>query len=452
MKQQLIIQNASLIDGTGAPPRAGTVWIEDDTIVAVGADADAKARDNPKAKRVDAKGLTVMPGLIDAHCHTTFDETAGHDEVFYHRRPGLSAVIAGRHLRRILTAGVTGILDPDSIFDLGVDMKDAIDCGVIEGPRMVCGGYALMTSVGGAAGRLMPDEGTLAYARIVRTKDEIAAEVRRQIKIGCDWIKVHVTGSFSHRRSEGEMLTWTPEELKLVVDLAHDLGIPVMGHCRDSRSIVESCKAGFDQIIHATNMDDRAIEALVKRGAHIVPAFTFQANLAEFGDSIHASPAMQDLFRREIEESAAALVKAFRAGVPMLTGSEAGFSVTPYGDWHHRELEVFVNYLGLTPLEAIKCATESGGLALAKKAKVGTIAPGRKADLIGVAGDPSKDVGILGDRDKIKFVMLGGKQIDLTRTEPERKPIPGWRTADFGEILTQDIVRKTRDRGLRKTA
>jgi imidazolonepropionase-like amidohydrolase len=128
----------------------------------------------------------------------------------------------------------------------------------------------------------------------------------------------------------------------------------------------------------------------------------------------------------------------------MLCGTESGFSVTPYGDWHYREMEVFIKHIGLTPLEAISCGTKSGALVLRMKDQVGTLEAGRLADLIVVDGDPSRDITVLGRRDKLRMVMLGGKSIDLTRTEPERKPMAEWRTHDFGSILTQSIVQQAR--------
>lgn len=441
---KLLIQNANLIDGTGAPARKASLLVSGDRIEAVGSAADDSAAHAPDIQRMDAAGLSVMPGLIDGHVHSTFDDAAGHDELFYHRRPGMAAITAARNVRNMLTAGVTGFFDADSLFDLGVEVRDAIQYGVIEGPRMAVGGYALMTSVGGAAGRLMPDTGTMAYARMVQGKDEIMAEVRRQIKIGCDWIKVHVTGSFAHRRSEGEFVTFTMEELRLICDIAHSFGIPVAGHCRGAKSIRMACEAGFDQVIHATQMDEPALEALVKHGAFIVPALTFQANLMEFGDAINASPMMQDIFRKEIETSAEMFHKAYKAGVPVLCGTESGFSVTPYGDWHYREMEVFVKFFGLSTLEAIQCGTQYGALALRMKGQVGTLEAGRLADLIVVDGDPSRDITVLGRRDKLRMVMLGGKPVDLQRVEPERRPMPEWRTHDFGRILTKSIVEQAR--------
>lgn len=443
-KTVCLFKNGNIIDGTGKAPFQGSVLIEGDTIIAVGEQADQVAATKSGVKVMDISGKTIMPGLIDAHVHSTFDDAAGHDELFYHRRPGMAAITTVRNVRKILTAGVTGFFDVDSIFDLGIDIKEAIKHGVIEGPRMAAGSYALMTSVGGAAGRLMPDSGTMAYARLVNGKDEIVAEVRRQVKQGADWIKVHVTGSLGHRRSEGELITFTKDELRLITDIAHDMGVQVAGHCRSAKSVAVTCEAGFDQIIHATFMDDAAIDALVKYGAHVVPALTFQANLMEFGDAIHASPAMQDLFRNEIEVSAKAFRKAYDAGVPVLTGSESGFSVTPYGDWHYREMEVFVKYLGLTPVQAIQCATEKGALCLRMKDKVGTVQKDRLADLLIVNGDPSKDVTLLGKRENLDAVLLGGRFIDLGREDLPRTNMPEWRCHDFGEILTKDTVRNAR--------
>jgi imidazolonepropionase-like amidohydrolase len=138
------------------------------------------------------------------------------------------------------------------------------------------------------------------------------------------------------------------------------------------------------------------------------------------------------------------LAKAYKAGVPVLCGTESGFSVTPYGDWHYREMEVFVKHLGLTPLQAIQCATQSGALALRMKDKVGTIEAGRLADLLLIDGDPSKDVSVVGRRDKLRMVMLGGKPIDLLRTDPDRTPLPEWRVHEFGSILSKEVVQQAR--------
>src|SRR6266850_566989 len=244
----MLIFNGRIIDGTGAEPRAGSVLIQGEHIVAVGYTADEQAAGHRDLRRIDARGGTVMPGLIDGHCHVSFDEPNSNDELFFHRRQGLAAIIAARNARTILQSGVTGIMDADSIFEIGIDLRDAIEAGIIDGPRISAGAYALWTSVGGTAGRLIPDSGVMGYGKVVSGKAEIVAEVRRQIKNGADWIKVHVTGLVPRHPLRGEVKSWTRDELKLVCDTAHELGIPVLGHCRGARSITECVAAGMDLI------------------------------------------------------------------------------------------------------------------------------------------------------------------------------------------------------------
>ena len=450
-----LIENARILDGLGAPAFVGAVLIEGDRIVTVGRAGNGQrsdvgdAPDRANMRRIDAAGATLMPGLIDAHCHITFDEPSSNDELFFHRRAGLAAIIAARNVKKLLRAGVTGFLDADCIFDIGVDLRDAIAADVLEGPRMATGGYALLTSVGGTAGRLIPDEGTRGYAVVVRSPDEIRAEVRRQIKLGVDWIKVHVTGltpqqnrpeqNSPQQKSKGEAQAFTFDELRLICDTAHELGIPVTGHCRGAASIRDAVLAGFDMILHATFMDEDTLQLVIDRKVPLVPTFTFQANLLDFGDSVGADARLKDIYKREIEDSAKQLRRVFDAGVPLLCGSESGFSLTPYGDWHYREMQVFVESLGLTPLQAIRCATYECGRAIGLQGETGCIAPGKLADLILVDGEPDRDVRVLGNRRRIKHVFVGGREADLTDHEPPRKPIAGWRVSPYSRgILTRD--------------
>ena len=426
----LLIRNASIIDGTGKAPFDGDLLVRDTRIVAIGS-----IDDEPGLQTLDATGLTLMPGLIDAHCHITFDEPRSNDELFFHRRAGLAAIIAARNVQRLLRAGVTGFLDADCIYDLGVDLRDAIDSGVIEGPRMTTGSYALLTSVGGTAGQLIPDHGTRGYAKIVSNPAEIVAEVRRQVKTGVDWIKVHVTGLVPRQRDAGEIQAWSLDELRCVCDTAHELGVPVVGHCRNATSIRNSVRAGMDMILHATFMDEPTLEEVIEAKVPLVPTFTFQANLADYGERVGAHPDLREVFRREIEDSAQTLRRAYDAGVPLLCGSESGFSLTPYGDWHYRELQVFVEALGLTPLQAISCATREGARALGLAGQVGELAEGQLADLLLFDGDPSADVRILGERSRIKAVYVGGRAIDLEDRELARRPIPGWRTSAYSDAI-----------------
>ena len=439
----ILIRNGLIIDGTGAEPFAGDVLIQNNRIVAVGPDAANQCLDGAEIQALDAAGCRVMPGMIDSHCHISFDQPNSNDELFFHRRYGLAALVAGVNAQKVLRAGFTSFFDADCVFDVGVDLRDAIEGGVIEGPRMTTGGNVLINCIGGTAARLLPDEGTRGYARIVHTPDEIVKEIHKQIKMGVDWIKVHVSGlPIRPGKTGGEISTWTPDELKLVCDTAHQFGIPVVGHCRDAVSTRDAALAGFDMILHATYMDDEALQAVIDNKVPLVPTFTFQANLADFGGAIGSDEHLREVFRAEITESIGTLRAAFDAGVPLLTGSESGFSLTPYGDWHYRELQVFVEDLGMTPLEAINSATEQGARALKLEGELGCIAPGYLADILIFNGEPEKTITQLGEQERFRYIIKDGCVVNTETALPSDWQLPGWRVSEYSEqVLTKKLVK-----------
>lgn len=436
MPRAVYIRNGSLIDGAGSAPVGGTdVVVNGDTIVAVGQSGTLTAPID--AIEIDASGATVMPGIIDAHCHITFDDVESNDELFFHRPPTTAAMIALFNLPKLLRAGVTSMMDPDTVMGIGPEVRDVVESGAFPGPRIKTGVQALLTSVGGTAGRLIPNDGKLGYAAVVNTLDEMVIETRRQIKHGADWIKIHATGSIPTH--QGELQVWTFDEIKAVCDTAHALGVPVTAHCRNATSTRDAALAGVDLILHASFMDDQALEAIIDKGAAICPTFTFLANLADFGDRVGAGVGMQDVFRGEIKSTAAMIRKAFDAGVPILCGSESGFSLTPYGHWHAREMEVFVDELGLSPVEAIMCATKSNAIAMRMEGELGVVAQGFRADVLVVNGDAAADIRLLQDRRNLRAVISRGEVVDLSGEWPERRRIPGEKVASWAaEVLTYD--------------
>ena len=279
----------------------------------------------------------------------------------------------------------------------------------------------------------------IGYGKVVNGPDEIISEVRRQIKMGADWIKVHVSGLIPSHKKRGELSVWSKDELELVCKVAHDLDTPVMGHCRGAISVRDAALSGFDMILHGTLMDEEALEAVIKKNVALVPTFTFQANLIDHGNSIGASEFIKDLFRREIEDSCQMLRKAYENGVKILCGSESGFSVTPYGHWHYREMEVLIKEMGFTELEAIKSATSDNAFTIQLEGKLGRVEEGCIADLILINKNPVKDISVLGNLKNIELVMKDGI-IQKFYDQPERKPISGWRVTNLGEILTQNVA------------
>ena len=437
MSTAIHIANGTVIDGSGAPPRRADVVIDGDNIVAVGRPADVAGKVPVDAMTIDASGCVVMPGLIDAHCHITFDDVQSNDELFFHRPPTIAALLTVFNLPKLLLAGVTSIVDPDTIMGIGPQVRDVVNAGAFDGPRICTGVQALLTSVGGTAGRLIPDDGAVGYAAIVNTIDEMVTTTRRQIKYGADWIKIHATGSIPTHK--GELQVWKLDEMKAVCDTAHELGVPVMAHCRNASSTRDAALAGVDLILHASFIDDDGLQAVIDNGAAICPTFTFLANLADYGERVGAGTGMKDIFEGEIKATAAMLRDAYDAGVPILSGSESGFALTPYGHWHAREMEVLVNELGLTPVEAITCATKNNALAMKMQGQLGVIADDYRADVIVVDGDPAVDVTVLQDRHRLRAVISRGKVFDLTTPWPERAALAGEKVANWADqILTYE--------------
>lgn len=418
------VVNGVVLDGTGAEPRTESVLMEDGLVVAVGAEADGRIQGVDGITRIDAAGKTVMPGLIDAHTHLSFGEPTGNDELFFHRTEAFSSMLSAHNSRKVLRAGVTSVLDADCLWNIGVELRDAIESGFVEGPRVRSGGQALMTMLGGTAGRLIKDEGTTGYATVVHDVDGITREVRRQIKYGVDWIKIMATGLLPSVKGP-EVKVWSKREMQAVCDAAHDLATPVVAHCRNSISTKEAAEAGVDLIYHSSYMDEEALEAVVASGATLCPTLTLLGNLVDYGERVGTAPELLDVFRAELEVTGEMIGRAHQAGVRVITGSETGFAVTPCGEWHARELDMLVRYAGFSPMEAIVAATSEAAWAMKLEGRLGVLAPGMIADLIVVDGDPLRDVTVLLGEGAIHEVVKDGRRVDLTRPLPERKPRAG---------------------------
>ncbi len=442
--EAILFHSGKLIDGAGRVATDDPVLVAGDRIVAIGTAAVDQSSQYPALTSVDLKGDLLMPGMIDSHCHISFDEPMTNDELFFHRRAGLATLVAAVNAQKVLRAGVTSILDADCIFDVGVDLRDAIEGGVIEGPRIATGGNALINSIAGTASRLLPNQGRRGYGVVVHTHDEIVQEIHAQVKLGVDWIKVHVSGlPLRPAKTEGEIQTWSYDDLKRVCDTAHQLGVPVAGHCRNASSTRDAARAGFDLILHATYMDKEATQAVIDARVPLVPTFTFQANLADFGAAIGADETLRQVFRDEISGSSEALREAFNAGIPILSGSETGFSITPYGQWHYRELKLLQEHLGMSAEQAIQSATGHGGLALRRSHDLGLIQAGYLADLLIVDAAVTDDLDLLGKQDTIRAIYKSGKLVDVSAPLPENWNIPGWRISEFSnQVLTQALARE----------
>lgn len=446
VQAMMLIRGGRLINGNGdAPVADGAVLIEGERIRAVGARRDVERGlepKNPVLTIIEAAGKTIMPALIDSHCHLNYGEPVNEEELDLYTPMEYRALRAAWNAQKVLRAGVTNICDPGSTGLVSVAVRDAIDAGMFEGPRVTAGGRYLSTHQSITdyyptwIGAPVTSSGVLTL-----TKDEMVREVRRQAKEGVDVIKVAGSGqSLFNVYANSDTEAFTLEELKTIVDTAHRVGKKVTTHARSGKAAADAARAGVDWIQHASFMTDEDLEVVVKAGIPICPTWTILANAAEWGSEFGVPPVLIDEFKRELEIGAKALRRAYEAGVKLMMGSEAGFAITPYGHWHARELELFVRYLGLTPMEAILTATKYNRLALRNGSEVGLLEAGKLADVLVVDGDPLADIRVLQERERLSVIVQGGRRVDTDRPWPERRVWPYERVMTLGGLMTREAV------------
>jgi imidazolonepropionase-like amidohydrolase len=258
-------------------------------------------------------------------------------------------------------------------------------------------------------------------AVLVKTRDDLVEAVRYQVKDEVDAIKV--SGSNDNLITPDALGTsaFTDEEFRIIADETHRLGKICCVHARSTESILGAARAKFDLIFHASYIDDAGIEACLRAGSVITPTLTLLVNLIAAGRQ-QAGASGIAAFQREVDAASTNLPRAYRAGIPLIAGSESGWSPVPYGQWHAKEMQIFVELLGMTPLEAIHAGTLAGTRVLRRFGKdVGKLEAGRYADLLVVDGDPTRDITLLQQKKRIRHVFKGGRLVDRTPPEPRRE-------------------------------
>jgi len=353
----------------------------------------------------DVGGHTVMPGLIDAHMHISFGEPQSEEELYIYTPSAYRAVRAAANAEKVLLAGVTSATDPGGPVGVATAVRDAVDAGLIQGPRLSAAGRQITTQQG--IGDTMPrwvDIEEFSYGALVRGRDDLLDEIRNEVKDGVDLIKIAGSGP-----GTTEFGAFRLDELELAVDEAHRLERPVAMHARSRQSIADAAAAGIDWIMHASYMDSATLETVIANGTPLVPAMTLLVNSIEGGTM--RAPA-KEAMQRELDAAVSILTKAYEQGATIIAGSESGFAMTPYGQWHTRELEIFVSHLGMSDMRAILCMTRDAAAAAPRHADmIGTLTPGKYADILVVDGKPDSDVRILADHARFTAIIKGGAEV-----------------------------------------
>ena len=433
----LLITGARVIDGRGNPPVNDTpVLVHGDTIAAVG--HGASLEDIPRGDDVsviDASGKVLMPGLIDAHCHLTYGESKTQEDQDLYTSVESRTLAAAHNVVKMLDAGVTSFCEPGGSYYIGVAIRDAIESGMLVGPRMTSAGRYLTTS-NGIADFYPTAVGTPdgSVGLLTNSASEMVAAVRVHVKNGVDLIKLADS-------PYGEFQAFTYDELAAIVEVAHQLHRKVTIHARGSGEVSAAIRAGVDWIMHGNLMNDEVIALLAESGIPLCPTLLLHANWSQYGHLYGVPASIREGTKRMMEVSADTLHKAHDAGVEFMMGTDTGFAATPYGEWHARELELLMDVAGLSALEAIRAGTESSALSVNGEGLIGVVAPGMKADLLVVNGDPSRDITVLQDRERLVHVISRG-------TPHRRSDISSWRLDEeqllSAGYLTRDLVASDR--------
>ncbi|SNS59614.1 Pro-Hyp dipeptidase. Metallo peptidase. MEROPS family M38 [Sphingomonas laterariae] len=352
------------------------------------------------ARRVDLGDMTILPGLIDMHVHLDSNPIYG-GYTGLQFTDSFWAMQGTANAKAMLEAGFTTVRNVGSSNYNDVGMKQAIDEGLIAGPRIVPAAHALGATGGHCDETYLPPSFHAKGEAVGDSIDELRQRVREQRKYGAEVIKVCATGGVFSRNTEPGQQQLTEAELKGIADEAHMWGLKVAAHAHGAAGIKAAIRAGIDTIEHASLIDDEGIKLARDHGAYLsMDIFNTEYTQAEgarngvMEDNLRKDREVADIQRNNFR-------KAHAAGVKLVFGTDAG--VMPHAT-AGGQFAIMVRY-GMTPAEAIQAATVNAAAALGRDATVGSIAAGRYGDIIAVAGDPTRDVRLL---ETIPFVMKGG--------------------------------------------
>ncbi|HEY0188825.1 MAG TPA: amidohydrolase family protein [Cellulomonas sp.] len=408
----LLLRDARLVDGTGAPARTHVdVHVRDGAVAAVAPTGVltglGDAPDPARLTVLDAAGLTVLPGFVDCHVHLS--TSPGTDTLDTVLAPeSLLTLRAVPHLARTLAAGVTTVRDlagADSGF------RDAVEQRVVPGPRLlvalrilsITGGHGDWRTIEGVPLDTGPGAGAVADSPA-----EFVRAVREVVRQGADWVKVAATGGMGSPRSSPESGGLSePELLAVVTEADRHGGIGVAAHAQGAAGIAAAVRAGVRSIEHGYLVDDATIALMGERGTYLVPTLSTLTRPV----AADAPPWVADRRRRNQQAARERLHAALTAGVPVALGTDAG--IAPHGS-NLTELALLVEH-GLSPMAALVAGTSGAARLLGLDQEIGTVAPGRRADLVAVDVDPLTSIDALADPQHVPLVVQDGRIVKDTR-------------------------------------
>jgi imidazolonepropionase-like amidohydrolase len=410
----ILIQNATIFDATDGGTFSGHLLVSGNRIEGVSADAQAfTAADTV----IDAQGRFLMPGMTEGHAHLSFDSFTCTADLI-NPPPEEHAFLTARVAKKLLDMGFTSAYSAsEAKLRLAVAVRNEIEAGNLVGPRIRAG--SLEISVTGAMG----DESRLHNPRssvfdngtspglIIDGPEEMRKAVRICCREGCDNIKLDASGDPFYPGTPAHTTPMSLEEMEMAVRVAHSYGKMVNVHARSIESIQNCVKTGVDMIYHAEYSDEQTLDMLesVKDRVFVAPSIGLFHNMLHQGEPWLPRPVVEAMgIPALIEESVATHTALRERGIRHLIGGDYGFTWSEQGT-QALDLQLFVQYYGYTPAEALICATRNGGLAMRSgQDDLGTLEAGKLADMILVDGNPLEDLSLLMDADKLTMIMKDG--------------------------------------------
>jgi imidazolonepropionase-like amidohydrolase len=391
----IAIHNVRLVDGNGQAIEHATVIVRDCNIYAAGPSRTVAI---PRGTtRIDGRGLTLLPGLIDCHVHLCLGAEPDVVNAIERETPTETLLKASQMARQTLEAGVTTVRDVGSRDHSIFALKQAIDKGLTPGPRIIGAGLAICM-IGGHA-RFIGQE--------VEGVEQVRKVVREQIDAGAEVIKVIASGGVLTPGTSPDQAQMTIEELRAAVDEAKQAGRKVAAHAHGASGMKNAIRAGAHSIEHATLMDEEAAGLFQKHEVFMVPTLSALATTAACRRGCGIPDSALDKAKAMTKRHQASFKQAHRRGLFIAMGTDAGTPFNTHGD-NAQELERMVAY-GMSPIEAITSSTSSAARLIGIHDRVGTIERGKVADLLLIDGNPLRKIDLLRDRGRIVGVMKAGQ-------------------------------------------
>ncbi len=400
------LRAARLFDGTSETlVKNAVVIVEGESIRAVGSALEIPGG----AEVIELGDATLMPGLIDAHVHLTGE--SGNDwapdfVAELRRTVAERAIRAAVYARRTLEAGFTTVRNVGAEDAVDVGLRNAIDSGMAQGPRVLAGGYALGARGGHCDVTGFPagtfGEETGPRQGIASGADAFRDAVRYQVKYGADVIKVCGTGGVLSPGDEVDTPQITQDEMDAIVEEAHRLRKKVAVHAHGAAGAKVAIRAGADSIDHGSFLDDEALRMMKDRGTYLVPTLLAGEYVSGRAVPRNYPPEIAAKAKAAVEARSASFKRALALGVKIAFGTDS--AVSPHG-LNAQEFKLLVDH-GMTPVAALRSATSAAADLLGLGARIGKVAPGRAADLVAVPGNPFSDITAM---ERVAFVMKAGR-------------------------------------------